>query len=349
MNEYQGNLDAISLSTESTLKDAIKSIDNGAIQLCLVLDNQKVVGCITDGDIRRGLLNRCHMDSPVTDFMNKDFLYLTEDDSWDSALRLMKRHLIHHIPVLTNDKELVRIFLFDALLTENVMPNSVVIMAGGEGKRLRPLTDNCPKPMLMVDGKPILERIVEKCISFGFRNFFFSVNYLKEQINEYFQDGAAWGVKIDYLEESEPLGTAGPLSLMPRAVDGPLLVLNGDLLTSVDLIKLINLHKQQSSLFTIATRQFSTNIPFGVVNTSGFEVLGIEEKPEIKHNVNAGIYVIDTDVLEFVPKNKFFDMPDLIELLLINKKRVLAFPIHENWLDVGLPESLRLAHKFVSE
>jgi NDP-sugar pyrophosphorylase family protein len=217
-------------------------------------------------------------------------------------------------------------------------------MAGGKGERLKHLTSDCPKPMLHVDGTPILEIILEQCIELGFRDFYFSVNYLKEQIKDYFGDGSAWQVNIQYLEEDKPLGTAGALSLLPSMSEHPLLVLNGDVLTRVDYGHLLRFHSEHEAAATLCVQEHTTQIPYGVVRMDNGMVQAIEEKPVLSNYVNAGIYLLEPCLLELVPSDQFFDMPQLIEKAVAHPYRVSAFPIHEYWLDVGLPETLERAH-----
>jgi NDP-sugar pyrophosphorylase family protein len=218
-------------------------------------------------------------------------------------------------------------------------------MAGGKGKRLGQLTRECPKPMLPVRGKPILEIILEQCIEAGFRDYYLSVNHLKDQVQDHFEDGANWQVNIQYLEEHKPLGTAGALSLLPTMPDYPLLVLNGDVLTRVDYRRLLNFHSQHESAATLCVREHTTQIPYGVVRMDDITVQAIDEKPVLSHYVNAGIYILHPDLLELVPSDQFFDMPQLLEKAIERDEQVSAFPIHEYWLDIGLPETLVRAHQ----
>ncbi|SEP70708.1 Nucleotidyl transferase [Ectothiorhodospira magna] len=210
--------------------------------------------------------------------------------------------------------------------------------------RLRPFTESCPKPMLRISGKPLLEIILEQCIEAGFFNFYFSVNYLKNHIIDHFQDGQSWGVNIKYLQENKPLGTAGALSLLPERPTEPLMVLNGDVLTRVDYKHLLRFHEEQKSAATLCVREHTTQIPYGVVNMDQLDVIGLEEKPVLTHYVNAGIYMLDPGLLDLVPQDQFFDMPMLLENAIQSQHRISAFPIHEYWLDIGLPETLERAH-----
>jgi NDP-sugar pyrophosphorylase family protein len=276
--------------------------------------------------------------------MSCNFRALPSSATEEEVLALMRRETLHQVPVLDDEGRVVRLFLLEELITPKQRPNPVVIMAGGEGRRLHPLTQVCPKPMLRVGGKPLLEIILEQCIDAGFQHFYLSVNYLKNQIKDHFGDGARWNVRIDYLEETQPLGTGGALSLLPRRPTVPLLVLNGDVLTRVGYGRLLQFHHQHQAAATLCVREYTTQIPFGVVRMDDLHVLSLEEKPLITHYVNAGIYVLDPDLLDLVPQDRFIDMPEVLGKAMQHQHRVSAFPIHEYWLDIGQPETLKRAH-----
>lgn len=328
-----------------SVKEAVEVIDRGAEQIALVVDKAgRLIGTITDGDIRRVLLRGETLDNPVHKIMHREFRALPATATQEDALELMRHHTLHQIPALDDQGRVVGLFLLEDLTKPKTLPHPVVIMAGGQGNRLRPLTDICPKPMLRVGGKPLLEIVLEGCIEAGFREFFFAVNYLKEQIIAHFRDGARWRVSIEYLEENQPLGTAGALSLLPRQPANPLLVLNGDVLTRVDYNRLLRFHEDQGAAATLCVREHTTQIPYGVVHLNDLHLLALEEKPVLSHYVNAGIYLLNPHMLELVPSNRFFDMPQLLERAVQNRHCVSAFPIHEYWLDIGLPETLERAH-----
>jgi len=329
----------------STIREAIRVIDEVAAQIALVVDaDRRLLGTVTDGDIRRGLLRGEALDSPVEQVMNSNFRSLPEACPTSQALRLMREEVLHQIPVLDSEGRVVRLFLLEDLLQPQTLPNWVLIMAGGQGKRLQPLTETCPKPMLRVGGKPILEIILEQCVEAGFRNFFISVNYLKQQILDHFGSGNRWGVKLRYLEENRPLGTAGALSLLPEVPLLPIIVINGDVLTRVNYLKLLQFHQEHQASATICVCEHQTQVPYGVVQTENSEVLSLEEKPTFTHYINAGIYVLDPDLLELLPPNQPYEMPQLLKQGLVQKRSILAFPIHEYWLDVGHPETLDRAN-----
>lgn len=340
----QLNLNSLLVAPQTSIRAVITSIELSSVKIALVTESERVVGTVTDGDVRRGLLRGVSLDSPVKNIMCRDFRYLPANTTAEEALRIMNQEALHQIPVLDEAGRLVHLFLLEGILKPRKLLNSVVIMAGGEGKRLRPLTRDCPKPMLRVAGKPLLEIILKQCLDAGLEDFYFSVNYLKEQIQSHFQDGSAWGTRIQYLEEDKPLGTAGALSLLPQRPDRPLLVLNGDVLTRVDYTRLMRFHADHHSSATLCVRDYFTQIPYGVVRVDDVKVVALEEKPILTHYVNAGIYLLNPDVLDLVPKDAFFDMPQLLEAAALQGKSVGAFPIHEYWLDIGHPEALERAH-----
>jgi len=345
MNQQNINIQSLQLTTLANLSDAIQAIDVGQAQIAFVVDeNNRLIGTITDGDIRRALLRGESFDTPVEKIMFRNFRTLPAGATEQEAIALMRSETLHQIPAIDEQGRVVRLFLLEELIKPKVHTNPVVIMAGGEGKRLHPLTQDCPKPMLRVGGKPLLEIILEQCIDAGFKHFYLSVNYLKEQIKDHFGDGMRWHVRIDYLEETQPLGTGGALSLLPHKPTEPLLVLNADVLTRVDYGRLLRFHDEQQAAATLCVREYTTEIPYGVVCMDGLNVLTLEEKPVIDHYVNAGVYLLDPALLDLVPQDRFFDMLTLLEKDKQQQHRVSAFPIHEYWLDVGHPETLERAH-----
>ena len=326
------------ISPNLSIREVIKVIDQGAAQIALVVDTKKrLLGTVTDGDIRRGLLKGETLESSVDQVMHREFCSLPADCQESHALRIMREKTLHQIPGLDSEGGVARLFLLEEFIKPRPLPNWVVLMAGGEGKRMHPLTKNCPKPMLKVGGKPMLEIILEQCAESGFRKFFFSVHYLKQQITNYFGNGNRWGVEIQYLVESQPLGTAGALSLFSQAPEQPTLVMNADVLSRVDYVKLINFHIENKSSATICVREHQTEVPFGVIKTNGPKIESIVEKPVLTHSINAGIYVLNPEMISLLPKGQVFDMPQLLESGLERNLSINAFPLHEFWVDVGQP------------
>jgi len=340
------DLQALQLALGTPVVEAMRIIDRGAAQIALVVDEQqRLLGTLTDGDIRRGLLRGETLEAPAERMMNRQFRFVRSGEDQAAVLEMMRREVLRQIPVLDEQGRVVELLLLQELLAPAQQPNAVVIMAGGKGTRLRPHTEHCPKPMLPVGGKPMLEILLEQCIASGFGQFYLSVNYLKEQIIDHFGDGRSWGVSIDYLVEDEPLGTAGSLQLLPVSVEEPFLVMNGDVLTRLNPSQLLRFHFEHEAEGTLCVREHTTTLPFGVVQTKGVELAGFEEKPSYRQLVNAGVYVIDPQLLPLLPPHQSTDMPTLLQSAQQAGHRVAVCPIHEYWIDVGRPETLRQAHQ----
>lgn len=330
----------------ATVRDALERINSGNMQIALVVNTDaQLVGTVTDGDIRRALLSGIDLEDVVAKAMQGDFISLSTEDA-TMASALMRRHRVNQVPVLAPNGTIRSMYLDTNWQHTPVRQMPVLLMAGGQGKRLRPLTSDTPKPMIPVRGKPILEHVLQKCVAAGFQEFWLSVHYLKDQIQDYFGDGSAWQVSIRYLEEEQPMGTAGALTLLPERPATPTLVMNGDVLTSVDLLSLLDFHESHSSAATVCVREHITQIPYGAVVMEDMHVLSLEEKPVIHHYVNAGIYVLNPEVLDLLPSaEESTDMPNLLEKAIRNELPVTAFPVHEYWLDVGHPETLERANE----
>lgn len=325
------------ISKNKTIRDAISVLDNSNYQIVLVVDNSnRLLGTITDGDIRRAILRGVDLNSPLLLVMNQHPIVVKPNEPREQILRLMKENHLRQIPVVDEHGIILDLDYVYDIVNDYKKDNVAVLMAGGLGKRLTPLTNDCPKPMLKIGGKPILETILENLIKFDINHFFFSVNYRAEMIQDYFEDGAKWGVKIDYLMESEPLGTAGSLGLLQIETNQPLLVMNGDILTKVNVTELFNYHSMHQSKATMCVREYNYNIPYGVITLDEkYSMKEIKEKPSYKYFVNAGIYALDPSVLKYIPKNQFYDITSLFEQLKALKEPVHTFPIREYWMDVG--------------
>lgn len=337
------------LPSNGTIGDAIARIDSGGMQITLVVDGDgKLLGTITDGDVRRGLLRGLTLSDPALDVANRSPTTVGPRDDRSSILTLMKRKLVHQIPLVDELGHVVGLETLDEMLLPPRRDNLIVLMAGGEGIRLRPLTNEIPKPMLPVGDKPMLESIVENFSSYGFWRFCIAVNYKAEFIERHFGDGKKWDVEIEYLRESQKLGTAGALSLIQNAPSEPILVMNADILTKVDFGSILNFHQENRATATLCVREYSHIVPYGVVQMDGNGVLKIEEKPTRSSLVSAGIYVLDPGVLGQLRSGEHLDMPELLERLLKNGQSVAGFPIHEYWLDIGRHEDLQSAQRYVS-
>ena len=332
------------LNVESTVRDAISSLDSSGLQVVIVVGLDSIVlGMITDGDIRRGFMRGHDLDARVENIMATSPIVVDITTPRHEAVRLMIKHKIHHMPVVDGKSRLVDMYLLGDVYAKVEFNNTVVIMAGGFGKRLMPHTKDCPKPMLPINGKPMLEHILVRAIEQGFSNFVISVFYLPHVIKDYFKNGEAWNVTISYVQEESPLGTAGALSLIPGKQMYPLIVTNGDLLTNVGYKEILDHHFKIGSKATMVVRHHETQNPFGVVNTEGFRITGFEEKPVYRSLINAGVYVLDPLALEALPYGSACDMPTLFSRLLEAGHSTAVFPMHESWLDVGRPDDLELA------
>ena len=335
---------------KTTIKEALKIIDNGAIRIALVVDeDNKLLGTLSDGDIRRGLLKNYTLEDFIKDLYFKTPITALQSESKEKIVQKAIKNQVYQIPIIDENNNLVDIVNLATLLNITKKRNRVILMAGGLGTRLRPLTDDIPKPMLKVGNKPILETIIKNFASHGFVNITISLNYKGEIIREYFKDGSDFGVNLDYVEENIRLGTAGALSLLREQPNEPFFVMNADLLTDVNFSNLLDFHCFGNANGTMCVREYEYQIPYGVIEIQNSNILSIVEKPIKKFFVNAGIYVLSPNIFEYIPQNEFFDMPTLFNILIEKQKKVLTFPIHEYWLDIGRIEEYKKANKEYSE
>jgi len=329
-------INEIKVDKNSTIRETLTIIKNGAMKIALVLEEQKLLGTITDGDIRDGLLDGLSLSDKILDVYNKNPIVCYENDSKQMIIEKLLSKKIQQIPILNDKDEVIGIEEIDDLFQPSKKINKVVLMVGGLGTRLRPLTDDIPKPMLKVGDKPILETIVLNFKKYGFTNITMCVNYKSHIIEDHFGDGEKFGVAIDYLYENERMGTAGALSLIEEYPGDPFFVMNGDLLTNINFEHLLNHHLDNNSFATMCLRKYEYDIPYGVVNIDNNEnIISIQEKPQYNYFVNGGIYLINPEGLEYIPKGKFFDMPTLFEALIKNNKSCSSYIIREYWLDIG--------------
>lgn len=330
------------VTPETSIREVITCIDRNAKAIALVVDaERRLLGTITDGDIRRAILAGVDLDSTAQTLLkcrepasHPTPLTVPVGTTDTELLRMMNEYGIHQIPVIDENQHVVDIALLDDLTKEYVLPLTAVIMAGGYGTRLYPLTDKLPKPMLPVGRRPLLELMVEQLRSAGIKRVNVTTHYKGDVIVQHFGDGHDFGVEIRYVQEKEPLGTAGGLSLL-EASEEPLLVINGDILTQVGFRAMLDFHRGHHADMTIAVRQYEFRVPYGVIESEGILVRGISEKPTIRHFINAGIYLLEPAVRQFIPNGKTFDMTDLMQLLIKEGRMVVSFPIREYWLDIG--------------
>ncbi|MBV6285942.1 nucleotidyltransferase family protein [Pseudomonas aegrilactucae] len=332
------------LAQGSSIQQAISNLDASGLQITLVVCPEgRLQGSVTDGDVRRGLLRGLNLDSPVEQIMALSPLVVPPDMARELVLDLMHANKIHQLPIVDSERHVIGLHLWDEVLEPVDREHTMVIMAGGLGKRLLPLTEDCPKPMLPVGGKPILELIIERAKADGFVNFIVSVHYLGHMIEDYFGDGHKWGVKIAYLHEDSPLGTAGAISLLAPRPTLPFVVTNGDVLTDIRYGEMLDFHLRHGAMATMAVRLHEWQNPFGVIRTDGIKIVGFDEKPIYRTHVNAGIYVLAPAVLDELVVGGQCDMPTLFERVQQKGASTIAYPMHEPWLDVGRPDDLQLA------
>lgn len=327
---------SVAIAPEATLGDAIRRIDESAQQMAMVVDaDDRLLGMVTDGDVRRALLRGLGMDAPVAEVMNAHPRSLPIGASRAAQIAEMQRASIRQLPLLDEGGRVVALSMLAEQLAPPRRDNLVVLMAGGLGSRLAPLTDDCPKPMLSIGNQPLLQTILENFIAEGFHRFAFSVNYLSEKVEQHFGDGSAWNVSIDYIHETKRLGTAGALSLLPQRPDAPVIVMNGDLLTKVSFAQMLEFHDHYGASGTMGVRDYEFQVPYGVVATDAHRIARIEEKPIQRFFVNAGMYVLSPEALDLIPSDTFYDMPTLFSTLLENGRETAVFPVREYWLDIG--------------
>ena len=328
----------------STIQQAIYSLEASSMQIVLaVSEGNRLAGTLTDGDIRRGFLKGLKLESIIDDVIHRNPLAVPPAISRDLVLQIMQINKIHQLPIVDQEGTVVGLHVWDDIVAPKAIENMMLIMAGGKGTRLRPHTENCPKPMLEVGGKPMLQHIIEKATSDGFKNFVISLHYLGHMVEEHFGDGSDYGVRIEYLREDAPLGTAGCLSLLSKIPELPFIVTNGDVLTDIHYNEFLDFHNRHDASATMAVRQHEIQNQFGVVRTRGVEIEGFEEKPVYRSHVNAGIYVLDPCALKYLKHQQHCDMPTLFERIKQNAGRTIVYPMHEPWLDVGRPTDLALA------
>ncbi|MBI1945840.1 MAG: nucleotidyltransferase family protein [Deltaproteobacteria bacterium] len=339
------SLSELTIPPSSTLLEALRAIDRAAIELVFVGDERGVIiGTLSDGDVRRQILKGTPLDEPraVESAMCRKFIWLRSDVSRAEALDVMRARSISQLPVLDEVGRLIGLHLLHDLIGGAERPNCAVIMAGGQGIRLRPLTENVPKPMLKVAGRPILERLVLHLVGYGIKHIYLSVNYLGHVIEDHFGDGTAFGCRIEYLREQQPLGTGGPLSLLPQPSHA-VVVLNGDLVTQANIDRAIAFHEQGGFLATACLRPYQLEVPFGVADVSGDVLVGVREKPTEQLLINAGIYVLSPAAIALVPRDRSYPITELLDTCLQAGNRVGAHVLDGEWLDVGRHEELNRA------
>jgi dTDP-glucose pyrophosphorylase len=333
------------LNPDTSVEEVVKALDEGGVGFLAFVDHEKkLMGVITDGDLRRGILNK---DLSVQSVINHDPVYMDVTESKDAIVSKLKQIHRRHMPLVNGDNRLVSVFSLDDIEFIS-QKNVVVIMAGGLGSRLGELTKETPKPMLVVGDRPMLQHLVEQFRDQGFNRFIFCLNYKKEIIQNHFGDGQQYGVKINYVTEETRLGTAGALSLLEKNINDPFFVINADVLTNLDFNAFLEHHNQNRSIASMCVREYEQQVPYGVVCTDNDgNITEIKEKPNYSFDVNAGIYVLNPQVLEHVPSNIFYDMPQLFEKLISLKHKCSRFSLVDYWMDIGRVQDLKKANEDV--
>ena len=330
------NIQNIKLTKDAAIKEALQIIGDGAMQIALIVDEKdKLLGTLTDGDIRRGLLKGLDLNNSIESIIFKTPTIAKVSDTKEEVLKLAISKKLHQIPIVDDSGKVLGIQEIEELVKPKEKANKVFLMVGGLGTRLRPLTENTPKPMLKVGRKPILQIIVDKFADYGYTNIVMCVNYKSHIIQDYFGDGAEFGVNIEYILEEQRMGTAGALSLLKEKPTEPFFVMNGDLLTNLDFEKMLDFHEEYDAKATMCVREYDIEVPYGVVNVANENITFIEEKPIHSFFVNAGIYILDPECINLIPRDVFFDMPSLFEKMILNNKKTISFPLQEYWLDIG--------------
>ena len=348
-NPMTSHLAAVTDRGDLSIRDALVQISNGTVgALVLVEPDGRLKGLVTDGDIRRALMRGTYIEEPLALIVNTSPTTLLDTSSHAERFAVLRQRRLRHLLIVDSDNRFVELLLSDDVVHAPSTRCPVVIMAGGEGRRLRPLTEACPKPMLRLGGVPILERILDRFTSFGFDEFYFAVNYLRDQIVDHFGDGKAFGARISYLMEDKPLGTAGALTLLPNLDAENYLITNGDLLTDMDFSLFSRYHTDQQAEATMAVRKIRHSLGFGMVKVDGTELVGIEEKPTLSFYVNAGIYLLSAEAIQRIPQGEPYDMPDLFSKLRAEGAPCSVYEVHGSWIDIGTPDKLNEADDLIN-
>ncbi|MCD6331959.1 MAG: nucleotidyltransferase family protein [Bacteroidales bacterium] len=339
-------LNEIKLQVHATIRQALEVIESGAMKIALIVDeHDRLMGTLTDGDIRRGLLRGLQLDDRITDLYNAHPVTAFSNDPKTKLIELAVSRKIFQIPVIDEQGKVIRLAEIDRLLEHEKHSNLVVLMAGGRGSRLKPLTDDTPKPLLQVGDRPILETLIKRFKLSGFSNFLISLNYKGEMIADYFGDGHRFDVHIEYVTERQPMGTSGSLSLITTSPNEPFFVMNADILTLIDFEDLMDFHIRHETAATMCIREYGMEVPYGVVRLDKEHIVSIEEKPVQQFYVNAGIYVLNPEILDLIPQNKQMDMTRLFELLVQKGHPTRSYPVREFWMDIGKPEDYQRANR----
>ncbi|WP_313433285.1 nucleotidyltransferase family protein [Stutzerimonas nitrititolerans] len=341
------NVAEVIVAPEATIREAMRLLDKGAQRIVLVCtpDNM-LLGTVTDGDTRRALLRDANMHDPVSSVMNTEPLTVTRSTTREQRLKLMNEHELTAIPIVNEHQQVIELETLHQAMQPEQHENPVFIMAGGFGTRLQPLTDHCPKPMLRVGEKPMLEHLISQFISHGFHNFYISTHYLPEIIRNHFGDGSAWSASIQYVHEDQPLGTGGALGLLPPDLpDMPLIMMNGDVLTKLSYSQLLRHHENNHFDATVCVREDEHRVPFGVIETENELITNMVEKPTYRYKINTGIYILNPGIVHSVKFGQRIDMPTLLERHMQESKRIGTYISYDYWLDIGQMKDYQKAQR----
>jgi dTDP-glucose pyrophosphorylase len=335
-----------SISSKATVRDALKQLDVLASDAILfVVDEHNVlIGSLTDGDLRRGFIKGLGFEDSILDFIQPNPSFIREDENAIDKLAEYKKRNFKIVPVLNSNNEIVDIINFRTRTT--LIPADAVLMAGGEGKRLRPLTENTPKPLLKVGDKPIIEYNIDRLAKVGIKNINLSINYLGEQLEAYFGNGSTKNLNIKYVKEVKPLGTVGSVLLVDKFDFDDIIVMNSDLLTNIDFADFYKTFKTTNADMAVAVTSYHVDIPYAVLETDNAQkVKSLKEKPRYTYHSNAGIYFLKKELLSLIPKGNFFDITDLMDKILALNKTLITYPINGYWLDIGKHEDFKKAQE----
>jgi dTDP-glucose pyrophosphorylase len=327
-----------------SLLACMRSMEITGAGIALAVDNEfRLIGTISDGDVRKALVKGSTLDSSIANHINRNCFYVLPTVPRAEVLDIMQARRFEQIPIVDEQGKVIGLHLLHDILGNISRPNWAVVMAGGKGMRLRPLTENIPKPMIRVAGRPLLERIILHLVSYGIRRIFLSVNHLAQVIEDHFKDGSKFGTKIEYLREDDPLGSGGAVSLLPEIPEHPLLVMNGDLIVDTNFTDMIEFHSRNNFYATMGVYSYFHQVPFGCVEIQDNRLAGLEEKPVLEKTVNAGIYVLSPQAVSAIPRNTYFPITTLFEDAIKNNLVCGTFPVEKEWLDIGSPQQLRQA------
>lgn len=344
------DVDSVILGPDQAMRIAIEVIDNSGLKIALITDDQHgLLGVVTDGDIRRALLAGHDLESKISTFMHKQPRTASYGTERRVLLERLRQEQILHLPIVDEKGQVRGLAYLPQLEQQTVSDTEVVIMAGGLGTRLRPLTEKVPKPLVSVGGRPLIDTIIDKLVEQGFTNITLCVNYLGHMLEEHLGDGSGYGANIRFVRENQRMGTAGALSLLSERPASSFIVMNGDILSNVDFNAMLEFHRSNNALATMALKTYTYEVPFGVVEVESPRIVALREKPKQSFLVNAGIYIVEPSVLDYIPGDEFFDITSLFDELLEKQLPVIAFPLREQWLDIGRPEDLAIANSIVDD